>query len=159
MKMAERTYMDITKVINEKTINLNLKGRNKDEVLSELTDLLFNENIIDSKEGFLKDVYKREAEGQTGLGNYIAIPHGKSESVLKTSLAIGRTNNTVEWETLDGKPVKCIILFAVRAVDKTTTHIKLLSQVAEALADDDITEKLLTKENPKEIMELFREKK
>ena len=44
-------------------------------------------------------------------------------------------------------------------MDKTTTHIKLLSQVAEALADDDITEKLLTKENPKEIMELFREKK
>ena len=151
--------MDITKVINEKTIDLDLKGRNKDEVLNELTELLFKENIISSKEGFLKDVYSREAEGQTGLGNYIAIPHGKSESVLKTSLAIGRAKESIEWETLDGKPVKCIILFAVRAVDKTTTHIKLLSQVAEALADDDITEKLLTEENPKEIMELFREKK
>ena len=151
--------MDITKVINEKTIDLNLKGKNKDEVLGELTDLLFNENIISSKEGFLKDVYLREAEGQTGLGNYIAIPHGKSDSVLKTSLAIGRTKESIEWETLDGKPVKCIILFAVRSMDKTTTHIKLLSQVGEALADDDITEKLLTKENPKEIMELFREKK
>ena len=150
--------MDITKVINEKTIDLNLKGKNKDEVLKELTELLFNEEIINSKEGFLKDVYLREAEGQTGLGNYIAIPHGKSESVLKTSLAIGRTKENIEWETLDGKPVKCIILFAVRAIDKTTTHIKLLSQVAEALADDDITEKLLTRENPKEIMELFREK-
>ena len=45
--------MDITKVINEKTIDLNLKGKNKDEVLSELTDMLFNENIISSKEGFL----------------------------------------------------------------------------------------------------------
>ncbi|MBP9477039.1 MAG: PTS sugar transporter subunit IIA [Sebaldella sp.] len=149
--------MDITKVINENMINLNLKGRTKEEVLDEMSDLLFEHGVLTSKEEFLKDVYLREAEGQTGLGNYVAIPHGKSNSVLKTSLAIGRTTNDIAWETLDGKPVRCIILFAVRAIDKTTVHIKLLSQVAEALADDDVVEELLTKKNPKEIIELFKE--
>lgn len=76
--------------------------------------MLFNENIISSKEGFLKDVYLRKQRDRQDWG-IIAIPHGKSDSVLKTSLAIGRTKESIEWETLDGKPVKCIILFAVRS--------------------------------------------
>ncbi|MGE7762137.1 MULTISPECIES: PTS sugar transporter subunit IIA [Peribacillus] len=147
--------MDITKIINENLIDLNLKSKTKDEAIWELAKLLEKDGALSSKEEFIKDVYLREAEGQTGLENHIAIPHGKSAAVLKTSLAIGRTENAIEWETLDGKPVHCIILFSVRLVDQNTTHIKLLSQVASTLADEEIVERLLTEPEPADIINLF----
>jgi PTS system fructose-specific IIA component len=149
--------MDITKVINKNRINLNLEVANKEEAISSLAELLLRDGVITSKEEFIKDVYLREEEGETGIGGGIAIPHGKSDSVIKTSLAIGRTKEGIQWETLDGEPVRCIILFAVRQVDRTSTHIKLLAQVAGALADDNVIESLLTKENPEDIIDLFRD--
>ena len=81
--------------------------------------------------------------------NHIAIPHGKSSAVINTTLAIGRTRQDIPWETLDGSSVRCIILFAVRLEDQNTTHIRLLSQVAGALADDDIIEQLLVETSPR----------
>lgn len=149
--------MDITKVINKNRINLNMEAASKEDVINDLAELLLKDGVITSKAEFVKDVYLREEEGETGIGGGIAIPHGKSESVLKTSLAIGRTKEAVQWETVDGEPVKCIILFAVRQVDRTSTHIKLLAQVAGALADDDVIEALLTKENPEDIIDLFKD--
>lgn len=147
--------MDISAVINRNKINLNLNATNKSEALIELSELLFKEGVLSSKEDFVKDVYLREAEGETGIGGGIAIPHGKSKSVLKTSLAIGRTKQPIEWETLDDMPISCIILFAVRDVDSTTTHIRLLGEVAGKLADDDIVNLLLKSQNPDEIIEVF----
>ncbi|HBB1217104.1 TPA: PTS transporter subunit EIIA, partial [Escherichia coli] len=102
-----------------------------------------------------KDVWQREAEGSTGFENHIAIPHGKSSAVINTTLAIGRTRQDIPWETLDGSSVRCIILFAVRLEDQNTTHIRLLSQVAGALADDDIIEQLLVETSPQKIIDLF----
>ena len=147
--------MDISTVINKNKIDLNLNATNKDEVLNELAELLLKEGVLSSKEDFIKDVYLREAEGETGIGGGIAIPHGKSKSVLKTSLAIGRTKQPIEWETLDDAPITCIILFAVRDVDSTTTHVRLLGEVAGKLADDDLVTRLLVSNDPDEIIELF----
>jgi len=149
--------MDINKIINKNRINLELNATNKEEALNELAELLLKDGVLSSKENFINDVYLREKEGETGIGGGIAIPHGKSDSVIKTSLAIGRTKEGIEWETLDDEPVRCIILFAVRQVDRTSVHIKLLAQVAGALADDDVVAALLTKNNPEEIIDLFKE--
>ncbi|MBP2633171.1 MAG: putative IIA-like nitrogen-regulatory protein PtsN, partial [Firmicutes bacterium] len=112
--------MDLSTIIDEKRINLELDVANKEEALDALADMLIKSGVLSSKEGFIKDVYLREAEGQTGIGGGIAIPHGKSKSVLKTSLAIGRTKKPILWESLDDEPIQCIILFAVRDVDSTT---------------------------------------
>ena len=68
---------------------------------------------------------------------------------------MARTLEPVEWETLDGKPVRFIILFAVRDIDKTTVHIKLLSEVATKLADEEVLDKLLTSDTPTEIISIF----
>ena len=153
--------MDITTVIDEQRINLHLDANNKAEVLDAMGDMLLKAGVLSSKE----DVYFRESEGTTGIGGGIAIPHGKSSSVLKTSLAIARTLKPIEWETLDDKPVQFIILFAVRDVDKTTVHVRLLGEVAGKLADEDITKKSemdhvfdrLTTNEPAEIIAIFNE--
>ncbi len=147
--------MDLSTIIDENRINLELDVDNKEEALDALADMLIKSGVLSSKEGFIKDVYLREAEGQTGIGGGIAIPHGKSKSVLKTSLAIGRTKKPILWESLDDEPIQCIILFAVRDVDSTTVHVKLLGEVAGKLADEEIVEKLLTSRKPKEIISIF----
>ncbi len=73
----------------------------------------------------------------------------------RTALAIGRTQHTIPWETMDGSDVRCIILFAVCLVDQNATHIRLLAQVSGALADEDIIAKLLVESDPYKIIALF----
>lgn len=147
--------MDFGKVIKNETIELELNGTNKEEVLEELTDLLIKDGAISDREGFLKDVFEREAVSSTGIGGYVAIPHGKSKSVKTTSIAMGRTKEGIEWESLDGLPVRFIILFAVTEEDKNTTHIKLLSKIAGTLADEDVCKELLTVESTEDIVKIF----
>lgn len=147
--------MKIENILNENLIVLDMQVNNKKEMINALSEILYHEGKIDNKELFVKDVYAREAEGQTGLGSHIAIPHGKSDAVKITSIVFGRTTNNLAWESPDDKPVHAVILFAVRNVDKTTVHLKLLSQVAMALADDDTLEKLLTTQDKQEIITLL----
>lgn len=147
--------MKIENILNENLIVLDMQVNNKKEMINALSEILYREGKIDNKELFVKDVYDREAEGQTGLGSHIAIPHGKSDAVKITSIVFGRTANDLVWESPDNKPVHAVILFAVRNVDKTTVHLKLLSQVAMALADDDTLEKLLTTQDKQEIITLL----
>ncbi|QMV16108.1 PTS sugar transporter subunit IIA [Vibrio spartinae] len=147
--------MNIRNVLNEKLINLNLQAKTKDEVLNELCHMLYDNGCISDVDAFLKDVYLREHEGETGLGSYIAIPHGKSDSVIKTSIAIGKTPHDIAWESLDDLPVRFIILFAVRMIDKSTVHIKLLAHVSELLADDDLLDQLLNIKSKEELFSLF----
>ncbi|WP_413733826.1 PTS sugar transporter subunit IIA [Sodalis sp. RH21] len=147
--------MDITKILNANRVKLTMTASNKEEVIQELTDVLYDDGAIISKEEFIRDVWLREAEGSTGFENHIAIPHGKSSAVKQTTLAIGRTRGDIPWETLDGSHVRCIILFAVRLEDQNTTHIRLLSQVASALADDEVIARLLSETDPDNIIRLF----
>lgn len=142
-------------IFSENLIHLDLDAATKDETLRKLTESLYTEKRISDAEAFLRDVYLREAEGQTGLGSHVAIPHGKSDAVEVTSLAFGRTKHDLDWETPDKLPVRAVILFAVRSADKTTVHLKLLSQVAMALADDDTLDKLLRTESKREVIALL----
>jgi fructose-specific phosphotransferase system IIA component len=132
-----------------------MKATTKDEALKELTELLYDSGTLSNKEEFLEDVYYRETLGSTGIGNGIAIPHGKSKFVNKTSIAFGKTRSDIKWETLDGKPVNFIILFAVTESDKNSVHVRLLSKVAARLGDDEVCEALLGAKSSEEVYEIF----
>lgn len=147
--------VDLSKVIQKERIKLNMKATTKDEALKELTELLCDTGVISNKEAFLEDVYYRETIGSTGIGNGIAIPHGKSKFVNKTAIAFGKTKADIKWETLDGEPVNFVILFAVTESDKTSTHVRLLSKVATKLGDDEACEALLKATTPEEVYDIF----
>lgn len=147
--------MDISTVLKTKNIKLNMVAKTKEEAIEELTDLLVKDGSVINKEGFLRDVWLREEQGSTGFENHVAIPHGKSLSVIHTALAIGRTQHEIPWETMDGTDIRCVILFAVRLEDQDTTHIRLLTKVSCALADEDIIIKLLEENNPENIIEIL----
>ncbi len=149
--------LSIRSVLNEKRINLHLKGTSKDEVLQEMCELLYQDQAINSKDDFLQDVYFRETEGITGIGDGIAIPHGKSESVVHTAIAIGRSDHDLEWNSIDDLPVRLVILLAIKAQDKTV-HMKLLSNVATSLCKKAVVKRVMTSEDKQEIIQLFEQK-
>jgi len=145
----------IADVLTEDLVNLELKATTKEEAIVELTQLLYQNELITDIDGFVEDVFKREKEGMTGLGQGIAIPHGKSDCVIKTSLVVGKTVVPIQWESLDDEPVSVIILFAVRNVEANTLHIKLLQKVATLLADETFIEDLHQATTKKKMMALL----
>ncbi|GAA3021283.1 PTS sugar transporter subunit IIA [Tetragenococcus solitarius] len=155
--MSEHLAEDfnIADVITEDLIDLNLQAKNKEEVIHELTNILYKKGLISDVKDFSEDVFLREKEGATGLGQGIAIPHGKSDSVIKTSLVVGKTTAPIKWESLDDKPVNTIILFAVRNTEANTLHIKLLQKVATLLADDSFIYALRHVKTKKELLRLL----
>ena len=148
--------MEIKEIIDPTIIKTNLDGKTKDEVLYELANHLYEQEYITDVEAFVKDIYLREAQGQTGIGNYIAIPHGKSAYVKKVGVAIGVTENEIPWETLDGKGVKGIILFAVGDdTEGAQKHLKLLSLFARKLGNDEVVERLIAAREIDEVVAAF----
>lgn len=83
--------MDINKILTQRRVNLNMQATNKEDAIQELADLLYDDGALTCKEDFIQDVWQREAEGSTGFENHIAVPHGKSQAVKQTTLAIGQT--------------------------------------------------------------------
>lgn len=146
---------DISQVLTKELISLNLQSRSKEDAIAELTDLLVEHGDVIDRQGFIDDVLKRENEGMTGLGQGVAIPHGKSQAVKNTTLAIGISQNDIAWESLDNKPVNIIILFAVKDTDANTLHIKLLQKVAILLADESFIQNLHDIKTKEELIRLF----
>lgn len=149
------TEIDLKKVIHKDLMIIPSKSKNKAEVIKELGSLLASNDYVNDAQEFIKDVYLREAEGVTGIGQGVAIPHGKSPSVKDTTIAIAVLENEIEWETLDSEPVKVVIMFAVKDIDATTTHILLLQQVAQLLAHDDFLKELVQVTNVDNLYQLL----
>ena len=147
--------IDLSKIISKDLLIVDSVSKSKQEVLLELAKLLEKKEYITNAVNFLDDVYLRESEGITGIGNGIAIPHGKSKAVKKTTVAIAVLKNEIDWETLDEKGVKVVILFAVQDTDATTTHILLLQQVAILLADDNFLDSLKEVSSIDQLYEIF----
>ena len=147
--------IDLSKIISKDLLIVDSVSKSKQEVLLELAKLLEKKEYITNAVNFLDDVYLRESEGITGIGNGIAIPHGKSKAVKKTTVAIAVLKNEINCETLDEKGEKVVILFAVQDTDATTTHILLLQQVAILLANDNFLDSLKEVSSVDQLYEIF----
>ena len=148
--------VEVAKIIDPNNIKTNLVGETKDEVLKELATVLLQNHYITDVDGLQTYIYAREEEGQTGIGNYIAIPHGKSPYVDRIGVAIGVTENEIPWESLDGKGVKGIILFAVGDDNEgAQEHLKLLSLFARKLGNDEVIEQLIQAKDADEVVAAF----
>lgn len=123
--------MELNDLLDENLIDLNLKATTKDEVLHELSNLLFANGYIDDVEGFISDIYVREAEGITGMGDHIAIPHGISPHAKKVGIAAGRTPTMVGWESYDDEPVNLFFLFCIHGAENSDTYNTKLQAEAE----------------------------
>ncbi len=144
----------VTSLYNENTVALELKGRTKEEVLKEMTELLYQDGVLTNKEEFLAEINKREESGSTGFGNGVAIPHAKTKSVVKPRVAVGISKKGFEFDSLDGKPVHLIFMIAAGEGDNDL-HLKTLSSLAQNLMEKEYVDKILASKNVKEIVSLL----
>lgn len=152
--------MNLKDILNEKIIDLKVPGTTKDEVIHNMASLLLDNGYIDDIEQFVKDIYVREAEGPTGMGSNIAIPHGKSKAVKKIGICIGKTINDIKWETamMDSgyQDTKLIFLFCVSAdTEFAKNHMLLLSELAGKLGNEARVKKLVKAQTKEEIIRLI----
>lgn len=148
--------MSLANILDKKIIVTDLDVKTKEQALTYLSQTLYDNGYINDIPSFLDDIYYRESLGPTGIGNFIAIPHGQSESVIKNGIAIGKFNEVIPWETLDDKGVKLIFLFSVNAKsDGANEHLMLLASLAGKLGNDEVVNELLNARNIQEIMSIF----
>jgi PTS system fructose-specific IIA component len=129
-------------LINRNLIVLDLDAKCKTEVIKKMIDLAYKEDRIISKEDFLKCVLEREEEISTGVGNSIAIPHGKSETVKEALIVFAKLKNGIDWESMDSEKVDLIFLLGVPERNKENLHLKILAQLSRKLMDEDFVKLL-----------------
>lgn len=150
--------MEITEVLDPQTIATHLNVTDKAKALNAMAEMLVKAGNVEDKEQFIKDVYEREAIGATGVGNYIAIPHGKSAAVKKPGAAVAVLDHEIEWESLDDTGAKIVILFAVGADDEAAMeHLKLLAMFSKRLGDDAVIKRLLEADDVEDVIHAFVE--
>ncbi|MBP3038203.1 PTS sugar transporter subunit IIA [Bacillaceae bacterium Marseille-Q3522] len=129
----------------ESLILMDVNLSSKKEIIEKLTDVLFENGIIRSKNDFLQAVQEREKISPTGLEAGLAIPHGKSNSVKKAAFAVARLSEPVAgWESIDpNNKVKLVFLLAIPEAESSSTHLSLLSELSIHLMDKRYREKLM----------------
>ena len=155
--------MDLSSILNPAIIDLSVEGTTKDEVLRNLAQVLLRNGYIDDVEQFVSDIYEREAEGPTGMGEGISIPHGKSTAAKKIGIAIGRTLNPIRWESSmedDGWQESTLVFLFCVFVDTefAANHLMLLSQLAGKLGNEARLARLHQCQTPDEIIAAIPDK-
>lgn len=142
-------------VIDKNLIVLNLDAETKEEVFSDLANVLNEDGRLNDKAEYIENVKAREATATTGIGFGIAIPHGKTDAVKNVSVAIARLNQPVDWNSMDGKPVKMVFQIAVPESSKGDEHLRLLSELSRKLIHKEFREAILQAKNVNEILDLL----
>jgi PTS system nitrogen regulatory IIA component len=132
-----------------------LDAETRDQVLQQLVNLIYRSNKIQDEQKFLQAILNREQIVSTGIGMGVAIPHAKLHSYDQFFIAIGILKKPVQWQSLDGSPVRIVFMIG-GPDDKQTEYLQILSHLTYAIKDEDLRKKLLTLNKPSEIIELFQ---
>lgn len=145
--------MRITDLLDIKSICLDATPVSKQETLDLAVDLMVKSGKIKDAEVYRKAVYTREEEGTTGIGEGIAIPHGRGDSVLKAGLAAMVIKNGVDFDSLDEEPVYLLFLIAAPNT-KDNIHLDVLSKLSTLLMDEQFVLDLKNAKTPEEFLSI-----
>lgn len=138
--------MRIRELLSSQSIALGAKSANKKDIIEKMTVLMEASGNLTDRKQYLKGVLKREAEGTTGIGEGVAIPHAKNAAVKKAGLAAMVLKQTVDFDSLDGEPVK--LIFMIAAPDNgENEHLEALSRLSTMLMDDEFRNQLIQAED------------
>lgn len=148
--------MRITDLLDKRAISLDAAPKTKNECLDMAVDLMVKSGKINDREAYRKQVYAREEESTTGIGDGIAIPHGKCDAVTKPGLAAMVIRNGVDFDSLDGEPVTLLFLIAAPNTEDNI-HLQVLSKLSMLLMDDEFTAKLRAAKSVDEFIQIVDE--
>jgi fructose-specific phosphotransferase system IIA component len=146
--------MDIRGMMAPERVLMRLKGATKKEALVELAEAAASSGQISDVNALKNAILEREAIMSTGIGLSIAIPHAKIGEVKQFVLSVGRKPEGIDYDSLDGQPVKIIIMIAAPEGEQNK-YLRILAKVTHVLRDDGARSKILAAQNADEIIRLF----
>ena len=148
--------MRITDLLSKDGIELNVTAKDKNDIIDKMTKLMLKTGRITDLNAYKGLVLKREEEGSTGVGEGIAIPHGKGECVTEPGLVAMVVPAGVEYDALDGKPVN--LLFMIAAPNTSdNVHLDVLSRLSTMLMDTEFKNKLISAKSKTEFLNIINE--
>ncbi|WP_281222976.1 PTS fructose transporter subunit IIABC [Photobacterium sanguinicancri] len=147
----------ITNLINQELITLDLQATSKEAVFKELIEVLFSQGRISDKAQFLADIKAREAQGNTGFEEGVALPHAKSAAVIAPAVVIGVSKTGIEYGAEDGLPSK--LFFMIASPDGGDNHhIEVLAELSSKLIEDGFIDRFINATSNQEALQLLLEK-
>jgi len=149
--------MKIVELLDKEAVSVDIKSVNKEEILSEMVNLLVSSGNIkksDTNE-IIEKLKERETLGSTGIGKGVAIPHAKCPEIKKMVAAFGISKEGVDFKSLDGKPT--YIFFLLIAPGETPgPHLKALARISRLLDDKFVRDRLRAAGNARELLEIIK---
>ncbi len=148
--------MNITDILTPDAVKVPLLATGKRDVIDELVDLLAEAGLIDDADGLKKVVWEREQQRSTGIGEGLAIPHGKSNCSENLVMAVGRPAKPIDFDAVDGQPVYLVVLLA-SPPDKTSEHIQALGKISRLMANPNFRVSAYAAESAEDMYRLFEQ--
>ena len=146
--------MRITELLDKRSISLDAAPKNNSEALDQIVELMVQSGKIADTEAYRKQVYLREEESTTGIGEGIAIPHGKCNAVTKPGLAAMVVKDGVDFDSLDGEPVTLMFLIAAPNTEDNV-HLDVLSKLSVLMMDEEFSDSLRNAKSVDEFLEII----
>lgn len=146
----------LSDLIEEKLIIPELDADNKQDVLKQMCNLFVQAGIVENLDRFIQVIEAREAIESTAIGAGIAIPHGRSATVKKLAVAFAKSSNGVDFEALDGKPVRLIFMIAA-SEEARREYLQAVAKIARLLKIKNLKQKLLQATDKDEVMKAIEE--
>jgi len=132
-------------IISENSVLIGLDAKTKDEIIHKLSALAFQNGSITDEEEFLKSVFEREGISSSYCGNNIAIPHGKSKSVVLPFVMFAKLKNTINWDE-EGESTDLVFMIGIPEENKDNIHLRIISFLCRKLVDDKAISFLMNKD-------------
>lgn len=148
--------MKLLDILTPECIKVPLESTDKRAVIDELVDLLAQLGKVHDPASLKEAVWAREQIRTTGIGQGLAIPHGKCEGLPSLAMAIGKPASPIDFEAIDGQPVRLVVLLA-SPPDRTSDHIQALSRVSRLITIDDFRDRIYAAQSAQEIYDLLKD--
>jgi fructose-specific phosphotransferase system IIA component len=142
--------MRLTDILKPENIKVPLQAKTKNEAIAELVDLLAANGQIKDPKAVLAAVLEREATRTTGIGNGLAIPHGKCSGTPDLVMAIGKPAQAIDFQSIDGRPVS-VIWMLTSPPEKTGPHIHALARISRLMTIDKFQQALRAAQTAKDV--------
>ncbi len=146
--------MRLTEILKPANIKVPLTATTKNDAIAELVNLLAETGQVTDAKKVLDAVLDREATRTTGIGNGLAIPHGKCSGTADLVMAIGKASPAIDFQAIDGRPVSLIWLLS-SPPDKTGPHIHALARISRLMTIDKFRQALNGANTPQEIFDII----
>ncbi len=148
--------MNLIELLQENTMCAPLQSTDRQGAISELVDILADTDCISDRETIKQVVWERELQRTTGIGEGLAIPHGRCDKLEKMVMAMGRPASPIDFASPDKRPVELIILL-VSPTENTSDHIQALGRISRLMVDRSFREAAYSTENVRDLFTLFHD--